>query len=137
MEPNTGMSIHGHKTFQWSQLVTRTDVAYPSLWVANGSQGTPLGRALGMDADFVLGGWRRGGGGQVAAACRWWWCPVACHGSVASWVDGHRLDAAGAHALAGAHVLDLTPSCQQPGLSPPCPPASRPPPDRPMPVQCP
>jgi hypothetical protein len=49
------MSIHGHKPYQFNHLVQRTDVAYPNLWVANGSAASPLGQALGMDGNFVTG----------------------------------------------------------------------------------
>ena len=55
VEPFSGMSIHGHKPYQFNHLVQRTDVAYPDLWVANGSAASPLGQALGMDGDFVTG----------------------------------------------------------------------------------
>ena len=55
VEPFSGMSIHGHKPYQFNHLVQRTDVAYPNLWVANGSAASQLGQALGMDGDFVTG----------------------------------------------------------------------------------
>ncbi|KAI3426439.1 hypothetical protein D9Q98_008807 [Chlorella vulgaris] len=53
VEPITGMAIQGHKGYMFSQLVQRTDVAYPDLWVANGSKDSALGRGMGMDGDFV------------------------------------------------------------------------------------
>jgi len=68
VEPFSGMSIQGHKPYQFNHLVQRTDVAYPNLWVANGSASTPLGQALGMDGDFVTGKSR------LAGCCLW----VAC-----------------------------------------------------------
>lgn len=49
------MAIQGHKGYMFSQLVQRTDVAYPDLWVANGSKDSALGRGMGMDGDFVTG----------------------------------------------------------------------------------
>jgi hypothetical protein len=66
------MSIHGHKGFQFSQAVTRTDVAYPDLWVAPGSRDTRLGRGLAMDDDFVLGGWVCVGVGGLLYVWMWW-----------------------------------------------------------------
>ena len=42
--------------YQFNHLVQRTDELYPSLWVAPGSAASPLGAAMGMDADFVTGG---------------------------------------------------------------------------------
>lgn len=65
VEPFSGMSIHGHKPYQFNHLVQRTDVAYPNLWVANGSASTPLGQALGMDGDFVTGK------NRLAGVCLW------------------------------------------------------------------
>lgn len=42
--------------YQFNHLVQRTDELYPALWVAPGSAASPLGAAMGMDADFVTGG---------------------------------------------------------------------------------
>ncbi|PRW44956.1 croquemort-like mating [Chlorella sorokiniana] len=53
VEPFTGMTIHGHKGYQFNHLVQQTDELYPSLWVAPGSAASQLGGAMGMDADFV------------------------------------------------------------------------------------
>lgn len=40
-------------------VIARTDMAYPSLWVAPGSKDTAVGRHFGMQEDFVTGGCRR------------------------------------------------------------------------------
>ncbi|KAL4448196.1 hypothetical protein ABPG75_005415 [Micractinium tetrahymenae] len=53
VEPFTGMTVLGHKPYQTNMLVSRSDVAYPDLWVAPGSKDTTLGQHYGMDDDFV------------------------------------------------------------------------------------
>ena len=61
IQPFFGLAIHAYKTYQFNHLVSATDVAYPRLWVSPGSAATPLGRTLGMDADFVTGARLAGG----------------------------------------------------------------------------
>lgn len=46
--------------YQFNHLVQRTDEMYPNLWVASGSGASQLGVAMGMDANFVTGGWELG-----------------------------------------------------------------------------
>lgn len=48
--------------YQFNHLVQRTDVSYPTLWVAPGSGDGAVGRALGVQGDFVTGaqGWCEG-----------------------------------------------------------------------------
>ena len=48
VEPMTGISVKGHKTYQLNHLVSRTQVMYPSIWVANGSS-----VEIGYPQDFV------------------------------------------------------------------------------------
>ena len=45
----------GHKTYQTNMPITRTDMAYPDLWVQPGSKDSAVAAALGIDEDFVLG----------------------------------------------------------------------------------
>jgi hypothetical protein len=48
VEPMTGISVKGHKTYQLNHLVSRTQVMYPSIWVLNGSS-----VEIGYPQDFV------------------------------------------------------------------------------------
>ena len=48
VEPMTGISVKGHKTYQLNHLVSRTSVMYPSLWVLDNSS-----IHTGYEYDFV------------------------------------------------------------------------------------
>lgn len=48
VEPLTGISVGGHKTYQLNHRVSRTSIMYPDLWVANGSSIN-----TGYTSDFV------------------------------------------------------------------------------------
>lgn len=48
VEPLTGISVKGHKTYQVNHLVTKTSLLYPTLWTVNGSSET-----TGMQMDIV------------------------------------------------------------------------------------
>lgn len=72
--------LHPHppllQGYQFNHLVQRTDEAYPALWVAPGSANSQLGRALGMDADFVTGEvvWHVGSQARQSGGVRWRRC---------------------------------------------------------------
>lgn len=48
VEPMTGISVKGHKTYQLNHLVSRTPIMYPNLWVLENSS-----IHTGYDDDFV------------------------------------------------------------------------------------
>lgn len=64
VHPSTASpSLPPPQGYQFNQLVQRSDVAYPALWVAPGSGAGPLAASMRLDADFVTGGSWGGDGG--------------------------------------------------------------------------
>ena len=62
VEPLTGISVKGHKTYQLNHVVSRTPIVYPNVWVVNGSDssensGMSAGNSITVPIYWVRMSW--------------------------------------------------------------------------------